>query len=92
MQNEHEHIAELERRAEVELQKLGIAEDLGWLIAALAAAVVYLKWGGWFFSVVVFFGSYYLVIYPYRRHESAAKDAYHKASGTGKYYTQPKNP
>lgn len=92
MQDENEHIAELERRAELELQKLGVAEELGWVIAALAAVVVYLKWGGWLLLVCILLGSYFLVTYPYRRRESAAEDAYHKASGTGKYYVSRKEP
>lgn len=92
MQDEHEDIAALERRAEIELQKLGVAEDLGWAIAALAAVVAYLKWGGWLLPVCVLIGSYYLATLPYRRRESAAEDAYNKASGTGKYYVSPTDP
>lgn len=92
MEDRNTLVAELERRAEIEVQRLGVAEDLGWVIAVLAALVVYLKWGGWLLPVFALLGSHFLVTYPYRRRESAAEDAYHKASGMGKYYAPPKDP
>lgn len=80
----------LEIQAEIALQKLGVAEELGWGIAALSAMVVYLKWGGWLWPAVAFIASYFLVTLRYRRSETAAADAYERASGTGKHF-KPEN-
>lgn len=80
-----ETIEELERRAEIALQRLGVAEDLAWTIGILAAAVAYLKEGGWLIPLIAFAAGYYLATYPYRRKEAAASDAYEQAAGLGKY-------
>lgn len=89
MQENDERLSDLERRADIELEKLGVAEDLGWAIAALAAAVTYFRWGGWMLPVLIFVGAYYLVTFSYRRREVAATNAYQRASRTGKYYVPP---
>jgi hypothetical protein len=81
-----ENIEELEKHAEIEMEKLGVAEDLGWGVAWFAACAAYLKWESWWLAAAVVLGGYFLVTYPYRRRESTASDAYHRASGTGKYY------
>lgn len=80
------NIEELERRAEIELEKLGVAEDLGWGVALFAAFAAYLKWHSWWLAAAVVFGGYFLVTYHYRKRENAASDTYQRASGTGKYY------
>jgi hypothetical protein len=80
-----EPLTELERKAEIELQKLGVAEDFGWWLAGLAAFLAYLSWGSWLVSVTVFFSSYYIATYPYRRNERLATDTYHRVAGLGKY-------
>lgn len=85
MRENDERLSDLKWRADVELEKLGVAEDLGWVIAALAAAVTYLKWGGWMLPILIFVGAYYLVTFSYRKREVAATDVYQRASGTGKY-------
>lgn len=81
----------LEVKAEIALQKLGVAEELSWGIAGLSAIVIYLKWGGWLWPVVAFITIYFLVTLPYRRSEASATDAYERASGTGKYYKPTNN-
>jgi len=91
VEDHDERVAELERRAEIEYEKLGVAEDLGWAIAAFAALAAYLKWPGWVLPIIIFIGTYYLVTYPYRRREEASTDAYQRASGTGKYFIPPAN-
>ena len=79
-------IEELERQAEIELARLGVAEDLAWWIALFAAVVAYIRWDSWLLALAIVFGGYFLVTYPYRKRESAAENAYHRAAGLGKYY------
>lgn len=88
---EDERLKELEHHADIEAAKLGVAEEIGWVVAILAAVVVHLKWGGWLFPALAFVGSYYLATYHYRRGDSAAEDAYHRAACIGKYYVHPKD-
>lgn len=83
------NIDDLERRAEIEMAKLGVAEDLGWAVATFAALAAYLRWESFWLAVAVIFGGYILVTHPYRRSETSASDAYERASGTGKYYRPP---
>jgi hypothetical protein len=78
-------VEEFERKAEVELQKLGVAENFGWWLAGLAALSAYLKWGSWLASIAVFFSSYYIATYSYRRNDRLATDTYHRVAGLGKY-------
>lgn len=37
-------IEELEKNAEIELQKLGVAENLGWCLSGLTALSAHMKW------------------------------------------------
>lgn len=84
-------IEELEKNAEIELQKLGVAENLGWCLSGLTALSAHMKWENWLLSILVFFSSYYIVTYPYRKKENDATDAYHRVAGIGKYYRAQKN-
>lgn len=78
-------VRELEKLAEIEMAKLGVAEELGWGLAAFAALAAYLKWDNWLLAIVVLLGSYFAVTYTYRKRESAASNAYHQAAGIGNY-------
>ena len=68
-------IAELERRAEVELEKLGVAENLGLWLAAFVALSVYLKWEGWFSTGAAFVLAYAVATAPYKKRHASAKAA-----------------
>lgn len=85
------NLEELEKRAEIEMEKLGVAEELGWGVAIFAAISAYLKWHNGWLAIGVLVGVYLLVTHPYRRRENAASDTYQHASGTGKYYRPPEN-
>lgn len=84
-------IEELEKSAEIELARLGVAEDLAWWIAIFAAVAAYSRWDSWLLALAIVFGGYFLITYPYRKRESAAEDAHHRAAGLGKYYQPPKD-
>jgi len=84
-----ENLEELGKRAEIEMGKLGVAEDLGWGVAIFAAISAYLKWNNGWLAFGALIGVYLLVTYPYRKREDAASDAYQRASETGKYYRPP---
>ena len=79
-------IEELEKRAEIEMACLGVAEHLGWWLAWFAAFTAYLSWDSWLIAGGVLVAIYVLATYPYRKREDAASDAYHRAAGLGKYY------
>jgi len=83
-------IEELEKRADIELARLGVAEDLAWWIAICAAIAAYLRWESWLLAIAIVIGGYFAITYPYRKRESAAEDAHHRVAGLGKYY-QPRN-
>jgi hypothetical protein len=78
-------VQELERAAEVELARLGVAEELGWVLAMLAAYATYLQWHTWYVAALALIVAYVVATYPYRRREHIAEDAYHQAAGIGKY-------
>jgi len=77
---------ELEKRAEIALAQLGVAEDLAWWIAVLAAIAVYLKWDNWVLAVLMVPAGYFAITHQYRTKEKAAEDAHHRAAGLGKHY------
>jgi uncharacterized membrane protein len=75
----------LERKSEIESKRLGVAEDLGWIIGLLSATIVHLKWDGWLYTVITLFVVFYFVTYSYRKKDDDATDAYHRAAGIAKY-------
>lgn len=79
-------IADLEKRAEIAYAKLGVAEDLGWIIAILASCVVHMYWDNWLLTIASFIAAYTLAIYQYRKEEKAADDD-HKRE-VDKYYSE----
>lgn len=76
---------ELQRHSELADAKLGVAEELGWIIAILAGVSSYLKLQSWLAGVAVAAVAYFLVTYRYRQQAAAAEDAYFRAAGLGKY-------
>ncbi len=84
--NENEaKIDALERQSEIESKKLGVAEDLGWIIGLLSATIVHMKWGEWIYSVITPFIVFYFVTYFYREKDDKARDSYHRVAGIAKY-------
>ncbi|WP_137893079.1 hypothetical protein [Ramlibacter sp. 2FC] len=78
-------ISELEKRSEIEFHKLGVAEELGWIIASLVAVIMYMKWESWWLTIGALLASYFFVTLPYRRNNDSAREAVLKASGANKY-------
>jgi hypothetical protein len=78
----------LEHASQLADARLGVAEELGWLTATLAATTAHLYWGSWPLSLSVFAATYYGVTFRYRRLSQRAEDAYNRAAGLGKYYRQ----
>ena len=76
---------ELEHRSALSDARLGVAEELGWAVALLSGAVIYLKWGTWMGAVVGAMAVYYVVTYKYRKDAKKAEDEYLRAAGLGKY-------
>lgn len=83
---------ELEHRVEIADAKLGVAEDLGWIIGLLAGLVVYLKWQSWFLAIPTVPVIYFLVTYRFRKDSDHCEDEYHRAAGIGRYSRQQQPP
>lgn len=77
--------AELQHQSEVTDAELGVAEELGWAIAAFAALAAHLKWEAWLVTVPVAVGAYALSTYRFRKRAAAAEDRYYSVAGLGKY-------
>ena len=76
---------ELERHSELADAKLGVAEELGWIIAILAGVSAYLKLQNWLAGVAIAAVAYFVATYRYRQQAATAEDAYFRAAGLGKY-------
>jgi hypothetical protein len=72
-------VEELEKRAEIAEARLGVAEDI-------ESAAAKLAWGSWLIAIAVGIISYIGITHRYRREESRATDAYHRAAGLGDHY------
>jgi hypothetical protein len=77
--------AELQTASELADAKLGVAEELSWPLAMLAAAAVHLAWGYWWVTVPLAAAAYYVATYKYRRESAIAEERYYKVAGLGKY-------
>lgn len=77
--------AELEKASKLADAELGVAEELGWVLAALAAGIVHIKVDNWWVTVAAFGIAYWLVTLRYRKRSAAAEDAYYRAAKLGKY-------
>lgn len=76
---------DLQQKSEIADAELGVAEELGWGVAAFAGLAAYLKWESWLFALIVSVLAYSLSIYRYRRKASMAEDLYFRSAGLGKY-------
>lgn len=76
---------ELQHQSELADARLGVAEDLWWPIAILAAVTVNLSWDNWFLTVAAFIATYFLVVLKYRRASDKAEDEYYQVAHLGKY-------
>jgi hypothetical protein len=76
---------ELQHQCEVADAELGVAEELGWAVAALAGLAAHLKLETWLVTVPIAIGAYVLSIYRYRRRAATADDNYYRVTGLGKY-------
>lgn len=81
---------DLERRSELADAKLGVAEDLAWAVAVLAAIATHLKWESWLFTVPVAIAAYFIATFSYRREASKAENEYFRSAGLGKHVGQRK--
>lgn len=77
-------IKALEQRSEVADARLGVAEDFGWAVAGLAAALAGVSWH-WLAGVIILVPVYFTLTKPYRTAAAKAEDSYHLAAGIGKY-------
>jgi hypothetical protein len=82
---------ELETRCRIALARLGVAEDLRWIIAPLGAIAVQHYWHTWPVSVGVAIVAFFAVPYPFSKEHDRAEDAYERATGTGKYWRPQEN-
>ena len=78
---------ELQHLAELADARLGVAEDFGWIVAALALLLVQLKWDTWIGGIAAAVVSYVFATHTYRRGAAKAEDEYFKAARLGKYST-----
>jgi hypothetical protein len=76
---------DLQKTSEIADAELGVAEELGWGVAAFAGIAAYLKWESWLFAIGVFVLAYVASVYSYRRKAALAEDKYYKSAGLGKY-------
>jgi hypothetical protein len=67
--------------------RLGVAEELGWTCAIVAALGLYAFFHSLFITIMGFGLIYYTVTFRYRRAANNAEDAFHKHAGIGKYST-----
>ena len=79
--------AELEKRCDVALAKLGVAEELRWFIAIPFGLLLWVEHDSWLLGVAVSIATFFVVPYWYDKDYEAARDAYERATRTGKYYT-----
>ncbi len=79
---------ELKHRSEISDAKLGVAEDLGYLLAGLLAALVHQQWDNWLYTFITAIASYIACIYSYRKSALQAEDDYLKTARLGKYSRQ----
>lgn len=86
---EHRELEDASKLADAEL---GVAEDLGWVIALLAACTAYLASGHWLLILGAGVIAYWLATTRYRRRAAAAEDAYFKVAKLGKYMSPLPNP
>lgn len=75
----------LEHLSQMADAELGVAEDLGWVIAILCATLFQFKWESWILSMTAGAIAYVVAIYRYRKRAEIAEDNYFKAAGLGKY-------
>lgn len=82
-------LASLREQHAAALGALGAAEDLGLIVGLLVGYLAYSYHDNqsYIFGFIALVATYFCVRYPYRKHEAALGDAYHKATGTGKYWT-----
>lgn len=85
MNKDDARIDELQKRSEIHANRLGVAEDLGWIIGLLSAVIVHEKWGGWLIPALTIFVVFYFVTLSYRKKDDNARDEYHRTAGIAKY-------
>ena len=76
----------LEIRSEIEAEKLGVAEEFGYVVAILACALAWIK-TEWYWGIMVGIAAYWLSTNQFRGRADRAEDAYHQAAKIGKYST-----
>jgi uncharacterized ion transporter superfamily protein YfcC len=76
---------ELEHLSALADAKLGVAEELVWIVVILVWVAVHLKWDNWLLAAAASVAAYFLVVNPYRRVAAKAEDAYFRQARLGKY-------
>ena len=89
--DEKERIQQLERLSEIADTKLGVVEDMRWVVAGLMAAVIYQWSHNSYYTIGAYVLTWWLTALSYRRDSDKAEDAYYRAAKLGKY-VEPRRP
>jgi hypothetical protein len=79
-------LTRLNIESELANARLGVAEDLGWLLAIVAAIASHLAFHSWAITIGIGLATYYFCTLKFRRESATADDRYQHAAGLGKYY------
>ena len=77
---------ELETASRIASARLGVAEELRWLLAGFAVFGTY-PYTNWLIAIGIGMAVFWLVTHDYDKEYEAAWDTYEKATGKGKYFT-----
>ena len=69
--------------------RLDVAEDVGWLAAALGALAAFFKWESWLLAIGAGIAIYLVATWRHSRERARAWDNYERATGTGKHLRLP---
>ena len=83
---ESEEATELRVASEIADARLGVAEELAWPLALVAAVAAHLAVGSWLITVPIGVSAYYVATFKYRRESAAAEERYNRVAGLGKYF------
>ncbi len=72
-------LEQLEHNADIALERLDVAEDLGWVVAILFAVIAHDYSDSFIASFVVFVLGYIAVTYRYRKDEKRHEEAFRAA-------------
>ena len=79
---------ELKCQSDLADARLGVAEELWWPMAILAAIAIHMQWDNWLLTAASVIAVYFLVTHRYRRAADKAEDEYFRVAHLGKYASQ----